>query len=932
LSAHTSSTTIFDDVINFVKERVGLCEKSEDFMEKYLLNAVLSYIEESEQRLILSMRYFDWVKIDDQNIDEIRSKILDHINKFASACRGSSLSKDEINTIKSMLSTSLILRALCKLYVDGIYGDSISKYIVIKDVPPEKCSTLELSLPLEVRSRFIELAKDLYLVKRRFPDESVFESPYLVDRVFAYAEPRYVPIGKITSQQVVKEIEDRVRQVYTLYNKYILKREPSAREDETLINILNAFFANIKIKFYEYQVDGLKKILESVVAALKDEKVSINVIEAPTGSGKTEIFVLAALILSLVKRISVYYAGIQSRSPIAVIVYPRQALASNQIDRLLKYLYVLNKEVKNYFERKTGSRVSPPLISLAINYGEIRYKDELEELIVKRLPELRAGEREEYQERTRRFRQRIRFALERDEKFAYLIPKIFKCPNGEYPKLRYDLAKGALVYDVVICGDEELPYLRIVKDAVKEKGGDIYVTLFETLRLNLLSREWAHIFGDGLTGGPILLVLDEIHTYVGISGARYAYTLRRAMARITVRNRRKGFVIVGVSATLPNPDEFLRDLFLVGHGLTADAVINRIRPKDSEQIPLGNEYFFLVVPTTKYPVDLLSVSIQAVMVLFYNIPPLPAENKDEYRKKAFVFVDDLNTIRRFKDDLRDALRREVPSGYCRDEVYGLQDLRNTLSSCFEQTIRDFGDPLSLLKGELELWNLYKYGSWRNSELWWGYVLEAKEGLRFDEVEEFTSRYRGRIDDASIIVTTSALEVGVDYSDVVLIYQHGMPPNLSALIQRAGRAGRRLFENPLIRTVVAAQLSPEVPTQSAYFRVFTTVESLRKALEYDRLYVSTRNYEVIKQTLAEVLLEYMVHSMKLPTAIDKDIAEFECKDILDRMTKLSQSPEIAKQLMEYIKMIFPSDTKIKEFINEIVEYIRNECRKLGVMRS
>jgi len=928
LIEHTSSTTIFDDVINFVKERVGLCEKSEGFMEKYLLNAVLSYIEESEQRLILSIRYFDWVKIDDQSVDEIRNKILDHVNRFALACRGSPLSRDETDSIRSMLSANLILRALCRLYVHGIYEVDVSKYIVIKDVPPEKCLSLELSLPLEVRSRFIELAKDLYLVKRRFPDKSVFESSYLVDRVFAYAEPRYVPISKIAPQQVIREVEDRVRQIYKLYNKYILGREPNAEEEKAVIEILNEFFANIKIKFYEYQVDGLKKILESVIAALKDEKVSINVIEAPTGSGKTEIFVLATLILSLVKRISVYYAKIQSKSPIAVIVYPRQALASNQIDRLLKYLYILNKEVKNYFERKVKSDILPPLVSLAINYGEVRYRDELEDFIRKHLAELKTEKRKEYQIRI--FGRRVRFALESDDRFVFLIPEIFKCPNGKSPKLRYDPNMGTLE-DVVICGDEELPYLRIVKDAVKENGGDIYVTLFETLRLNLLSREWTHVFGDRLTGGPILLVLDEIHTYVGISGARYAYTLRRAMARISVLSGRRGFVIVGVSATLPNPDDFLRTLFLIGHGLTAGATINYIRPKDTEQIPLGNEYFFLIVPTTKYPVDLLSVSIQAVMVLFYNIPALPTEDKGKYRKRAFVFVDDLNTIKRFKEDLKDAIyRKNRPSGYCRDEVYGLQDLRNTLSSCFKQAIQDFGDALNV--GELPvLWKLYEYSSWRNGELWWGYILDAKEGLRFGEVEEFTSRYKGRIDDASIIVATSTLEVGVDYSDVVVIYQHGMPPNLSAFIQRAGRAGRRLFENPLTRTVVAAQLSPEIQTQSAYFKIFTTVESLRKALEYDRLYVSTRNDEVIKQTLAEVLLEHMVHSMELSTMVSKDIAEFECKDILNRIIKLNQSPEIAKQLMEYIEMIFPSDARIKEFIGEIIGYIMSECKKLRMMK-
>ncbi len=186
---------------------------------------------------------------------------------------------------------------------------------------------------------------------------------------------------------------------------------------------------------------------------------------------------------------------------------------------------------------------------------------------------------------------------------------------------------------------------------------------------------------------------------------------------------------------------------------------------------------------------------------------------------------------------------------------------------------------------------------------------------FNNVVIFSSREHGDIMNADLIVSTSSLEVGVDYSDVVLIYQHGAPLNIASLIQRAGRGGRRMYENPLMRAVVGIQLSHELPHQAWLFEIFTRVKSLRDALNYDMLYLPIDSEELIKQTIAELAIEYSILN-------DANKLKYECEII-----RLLKSP--SDDFIDYAYGVFReliNKEKIKDYAEKIGNELYHLCEK------
>jgi Lhr-like helicases len=335
-----------------------------------------------------------------------------------------------------------------------------------------------------------------------------------------------------------------------------------------------------------------------------------------------------------------------------------------------------------------------------------------------------------------------------------------------------------------------------------------------------------------------------------------------------------------------------------------------------ETIPLGNEYFFIVVPTTIYAVNNIAVSIQTVMDIFYNIPSIYNENNGTWRKKSIIFVDELNTLRRMQNDLSNAVKR---LDVVKREWFGLQDLRNPWSNKF---VNEYSDDEKVINnismGQISY--VLSTKAWEDGELWWGYMLDtivnnSGNTTPFNNVVIFSSREHGDIMNADLIVSTSSLEVGVDYSDVVLIYQHGAPLNIASLIQRAGRGGRRMYENPLMRAVVGIQLSHELPHQAWLFEIFTRVKSLRDALNYDMLYLPIDSEELIKQTIAELAIEYSILN-------DANKLKYECEII--RLLKFPNDDFIDYAYGVFRELI--NKEKIKDYAEKIGNELYHLCEK------
>jgi len=865
-----------------------------DFFEKYVLNSVLSYLEEKEQDLILGMRYDEWIRIRKENAEKIKEHIVKNLAKLIYACNPQTAGDVEEDLRKLVSGSDVVEESICYLYLFGIYNDCISRYILIRtdngQVPdysfyhnkydqnyacneaqkvfPDCIKVLQdaLNNGFDVRTRFIEIAKDLYLVKQRFPDRSIFESYLLIDRVFAYAHPRELPIGRHPPGELCKELENMARQFFVAYHQYLgIPCDKVEEEFKEYWDIFCRFINSVGIElYYSFQKNGIRQALEKLRKTLSKKEPDYLVIQAPTGSGKTEIMLYTIILAALARKMIFHKHGLgesKANTPVALIIYPRRALANDQVSRLIKYLQVINQHLKN-------RQLSP--ITLTIKYTEIRPKGEIESRLSQVFKELKNATANEVEIV---LPHGVKAYLVQEGNHAFVELRFITCPDGtSFPRLR--VLDNNQIDETVLCGNTKLDFITLTR---KSTYGDVHITLFETLRGHLLSG-FRTLFGvkrGNIFDHPIVIALDEIHTYTDIPGVRYAFMIRRVLNKIrwqrqrALKNTEAGFgaLVMGMSATIPRPHEFLSALFM-------DKQINEKTVKDylieveeDEKIPLGTEYFFIVVPTRRAPVDALSVSIQTLMTTFYNTPSLP--KNAIYTKKALIFVDELNVLYRLKNELYDppyfregALKRLYNGKYV-----GLQDLRNPyFPNLFNTTVRELRDDAKVIdaisKGYIS--SVTMTNSWKYGELWWGYMLDSfinnsESTTIFNKVIEFSSRHRDNINEAYVVVSTSSLEVGVDYSDVVLIYQHGAPRTLSALIQRAGRAGRRVYENPLMRIIVGIQLSPDVPHQAHLFELFTTAQGkLRDLLSNDMIFLPTeKSGEAHKQLLVELLLEYYV---------------------------------------------------------------------------
>src|SRR5690606_15067490 len=85
-----------------------------------------------------------------------------------------------------------------------------------------------------------------------------------------------------------------------------------------------------KNTYSRFQVDGWRRVLE-VIGVLKHDKAPESVVVvAPTGSGKTEVFLLPVI----------YHVASKLSSkdvPRYVMIYPRVELLKDQVSRILKY-------------------------------------------------------------------------------------------------------------------------------------------------------------------------------------------------------------------------------------------------------------------------------------------------------------------------------------------------------------------------------------------------------------------------------------------------------------------------------------------------------------------------------------------------------------------------------------------------------------------
>ncbi len=309
----------------------------------------------------------------------------------------------------------------------------------------------------------------------------------------------------------------------------------------------------------------------------------------------------------------------------------------------------------------------------------------------------------------------------------------------------------------------------LTRQSQTNKPVDILFTTTEMLNQHLGNNLQNQLFGVGShVLGPILVLLDEVHTYGGNTGAQTAFLLRRWMQRSRCRPH-----FAGLSATLVDAEAFFAQL------IGADqARVELIEARSDEIEDRCAEYLLALRGDPVSETALLSTTIQATMLTRRILDPLQrGRSQETWGAKAFVFTDDLDVTNRLYHQLSDA------EGW-KTSYRGLQPN---------------GCPLAHLRiADLDQRKIDLGQNWR-------VVQDIGHSLSPDDrsrVARTSSQDAGVDPRADTIVATSSLEVGFNDPLVGAVIQHKAPRDVSSYLQRKGRAGRPMDMRPLMLVVLS----------------------------------------------------------------------------------------------------------------------------------
>ncbi len=258
-----------------------------------------------------------------------------------------------------------------------------------------------------------------------------------------------------------------------------------------------------------------------------------------TGSGKTECF-MWPLVSKMANEAASSNASWEKRAVRAMVLYPMNALVSDQVARLRKmigdnsgdfrkiWLQSVGESRRPQFGMYTGRTAYPgvkPLKSRNTEYAQTLHRDFLE--------------------------------LCEDDKENLIN-------MGRYPEkkdLAAFVAKLRLGEDGWDPQDAEL----LTRFEMQKHVPDILVTNYSMLQYMLIRNVEADIWGNTRTwlaenpSEKLLIVLDEAHMYKGAAGGEVALLLRRLAAKLLVTMDRFQFILT--SASIPENHDIVRTFF-----------------------------------------------------------------------------------------------------------------------------------------------------------------------------------------------------------------------------------------------------------------------------------------------------------------------------------------------------------------------------------
>jgi hypothetical protein len=475
----------------------------------------------------------------------------------------------------------------------------------------------------------------------------------------------------------------------------------------------------------EFQVRSTRSILANIGI----RQATGSIVCAGTGSGKTLSFYLPAF-LHLAPTLD------QSRWTRCLAIYPRKELLKDQLSETYRQARRIDQTLKDHRRRK---------LTIGTLFGDTP----------------KNGRAFNYDSPPTGWRKLGN---------GFACP-FLRCPDENCPGelVWKDADRNADVERLIchVCGTATAPdELILTRDRLLSEPPDILFTTTEMLNQRLGDSQFGRLFGVGTPPAqkPPLVLLDEVHTYSGVSGAQVALLLRRW------KNAARTWPhFVGLSATLTDARRFFARLIGVD-----DFRVEEVSPHPNDMTCSGAEYLLAVRGDPASGASLLSTTIQTAMLMrrIQDASDRPC-SEGLYGTREFVFTDDLDVTNRLYFNLLDS---EGLDGWGRPNPQkpggSLANLRS--SDLPEQGLRQrFGQ------------------SWRLCEEI-GHSLRNNTSLRIGRT---SSQDAGVATGADVIVATASLEVGFNDPEVNVVLQHKSPRDPAQFLQRKGRAGRRTKMRP-----------------------------------------------------------------------------------------------------------------------------------------
>ncbi|WP_460025393.1 DEAD/DEAH box helicase [Infirmifilum sp. SLHALR2] len=443
------------------------------------------------------------------------------------------------------------------------------------------------------------------------------------------------------------------------------------------------------------------------------------------------------------------------------------------------------------------------------------------------------------------------------------------CPYSD-GSLEYFVASGFKGIRCRHCG-RRFDWIYGYREQIWSEKPDILITNVWTLDFRLPSRTIEHDYA--LFKGLSIIVLDEAHVYQSLLGGNVRYLLKR----LKLASSGEPMIVLS-SATISKPEEFGKN------------ILDLEPSKEFEVVEAGKKrakkkvvYLIMAVhPQRSWETAVYELALLLATVFKYR------------GLQSVIFIDSLRELYRVHSQMLRvaALYYQEPKDHFDANIVADPD-----DPYNYQVYMKRGDTFDPYNTPIEIYN---------------YVKLHHANVKDREIieREFVD---GRL---GVLISTSTLELGVDYPNVSIVATIGIPFMLESIPQRIGRAGRD--RKKTLNTTLAIILLRNTPLELYYlYKPEDLIEGYRKK----DIPVAWRNIAVKKYHALFTVFDEMARN-GIDTCILrtdgrlKDLDEFVYK-ILDFIDKTKEKLAVLASRTE----------RDEDPPQEVVEDIRRELRAI-----